>query len=249
MDLITGGCQTDTGDYPSALPALRSAVERADRAGTPRPGAVARALLGRFHLLRGETDEARRALQRSLEQAREDGWTAFLPWPESLIAEIDLRAGDVDASAAAFEHAFALGSQVGDPCWESISARGLGLVAAAQGDAPAAIEWLEEAPGRCRRLPDSWLWIEAYALEALCRVAVATGAPAAAQWIAELEALAARARMRELLARAMLHRARLGDAGALEAAGRLAVGIDNPALAAELAAAQESPAPAANSGR
>lgn len=110
-------------------------------------------------------------------------------------------------------------------------------MAAAQGDIPAALQWLEDARRRCRRLPDSWLWVEAYALEALCRVAVASGVPTAPQWIGELEAVAGRAGMRELLVRATLHRARLGHAGALDAARMLAAGIDNQALAVDLAAA------------
>jgi hypothetical protein len=50
-----------------------------------------------------------------------------------------------------------------------------------------------------------------------------------------LEVLTAKAGLRELLARATMHRARLGDAGAAEAAAFLASGIDNPALTAELA--------------
>ena len=142
----------------------------------------------------------------------------------------------MDAAAAGFEHAFALGCQIGDPCWESIAARGLGLVAAARGNGAAALEWLEDAVRRCRRLPDSWLWVDAYALEALCRVAVDHSAPSSSRWIAELEILAAKAGLRELLARATMHRARLGDPGAAQAAAFLAAGIDNPALIAELAA-------------
>ena len=233
--LITGACQTDRGDYRSALPALIAAVELAERAGTPRTAAVAGMGLGRLHLLRGDTAAARPALERSFERARGDGWTAFLPMPESLLAEIDLRTGDVDRAEAAFEHAFALGCQVGDPCWESVAARGLGLVHAARGDKPSALAWLEEATRRCRRLPDAWLWLEGYALDALCTVAVGIRAPGAPRWIAELEAIASRAGMRELLARAMLHRARLGDPGARAAAGALAARIDNPALAIDLA--------------
>ena len=211
-------------------------MEHARQAGTVRPAALAEAHIGRWHLLRGELEEARVALNRALEAAREGGWTSFIPWPESLLADADLRAGDVDAAAAGFEHAFALGCQIGDPCWESIAARGLGLVAAAQGSGAAAMEWLEDALQRCRRLPDSWLWVEAYALEALCRVAVDNGAPSSSRWIAELEVLAAKAGLRELLARATMHRARLGDAGAGEAATFLAAGIENPALTADLAA-------------
>ena len=237
VDLIAGGCHTDGGDYHAALPVLASAVDRADHAGAARTAAVAGALVGRLHLLRGETDAARPALERSLERARTGGWTAFLPWPESLLAELDLRNGDVGAATVAFEHAFALGCQVGDPCWESVAARGLGLVAAARQDVGTAIDWLVEATRRGRRLPDAWLWLEAYALEALCSVAVASGNPAAPRWIGELEAIAGRAGMRELLARAMLHRASLGDVAALDAARSLAVRIDNPSLAVDLAAA------------
>ena len=235
VEMIRGACYLDTADYVSALSPLGSAVARARRAGTVRPAALAEAHIGRWHLLRGELDEARVALHRALETAREGGWTTYIPWPESLLADADLRAGDVGAAAAGFEHAFALGCQIGDPCWESIAARGLGLVAAAQGNSTAAMEWLEDAVRRCRRLPDSWLWVDAYALEALCRVAVDNRAPSSAQWVAELEVLAAKAGLRELLTRATMHRARLGDAGAVEAAAFLAAGIDNPALIAELA--------------
>jgi tetratricopeptide (TPR) repeat protein len=234
IELIRGGCHTDAGDYGAAWPHLRAAIELAHRAGAVQPVALAAAHLGRWHLLRGEMEPARIALQRSLATARE-GWTAFVAWPECLIAEIDLRIGDVDAAAAGFEHAYALGCQIGDPCWESIAARGLGLVAAARSEVPTALEWLESAPRRCRRLPDSWLWIEAYGLETLCRVAVEHRAPSAPQWIDELEALASRAGMRELLTRARMHRATLGEPGALETARTLAAGIDNPALHAELA--------------
>ena len=69
--------------------------------------------------------------------------------------------------------------------------RGLGLVAAAQGDLARALELLLEAPKVCRRLPDTYLWIEAYGLDALCAVAVEHGVEAAPRWVDELEATAA----------------------------------------------------------
>lgn len=47
-------------------------------------------------------------------------------------------------------------------------------------------------------------------------------------------ALAARTGMRELAARAYLHRGRSGDGSALDAAQMLAAGTENPALAALL---------------
>jgi hypothetical protein len=52
--------------------------------------------------------------------------------------------------------------------------------------------------------------------------------PEAARWVADLEALATRTGMRELVARADLHRGRLGDRAAAEAAHVLAAEVDNP---------------------
>ncbi|MGI8518283.1 MAG: hypothetical protein ACR2ME_08090 [Acidimicrobiia bacterium] len=124
--------------------------------------------------------------------------------------------------------------QLGDPCWESLGARGLGLVAAERTDRSTAMAHLLEAPRLCRRFPDSYLWVEAYALEALCRVAVKDHAPGAPAMIAELESIAARTGMRELLARALLHRVTLGEWQALDVAQSLIALIDNPALATRL---------------
>ena len=161
--------------------------------------------------------------------------TAFGPWPESFRGELDLMVGDVASAQARFEHAFALGCEVGDPCWEGIALRGLGLAAAARGDVSHALDLLTEAPKRCRRLPDTYLWIEAYALDALCAVAVEHRAQATMQWIDRLEAIAARRGIRELLLRATAYRARHGEPGAIEAAHALAAQIENPALGRLLA--------------
>ena len=157
--------------------------------------------------------------------------TAFVSWPESFRGELDLALGDIDSAEARFEHAYAIGCQVGDACWESIGMRGLGLVAEARGDTSRALELLVDAPPLCRRLPDTYLWIEAYSLDALCAVAVKHGAEASPRWIDELEAITARRGIKELLLRATLYRARLGEPGALDAARSLASQIDNPALA------------------
>jgi DNA-binding SARP family transcriptional activator len=230
VDLIRGACRHDAGDYAAAGALLRSAVERARRLASGQPLAQALTLLGRFHLLRGEIEDALHVLDQALEEVEARGMTAFVPWPESFRGELDLVLGDVDSAEARFEHAFALGCQVGDPCWESIAARGLGLVSAARGDISRALELLVDAPKLCRRLPDTYLWIEAYGLDALCAVAVEHRAEATARWIDELEAIAARRGIRELLLRATVYRARVGEPGALDAARSLAAQIDNPAV-------------------
>jgi hypothetical protein len=49
-------------------------------------------------------------------------------------------------------------------------------------------------------------------------------------WIEQLEALASRTGMRELLLRGYLHRARRGDRDARDAAALLGAEIDNPSV-------------------
>ncbi|HSL63944.1 MAG TPA: tetratricopeptide repeat protein [Gaiellaceae bacterium] len=230
VDTTRGACRHDTGDYAAAGELLRSAVERARELPTGQPLAMALTMLGRYHLLRGEIEDALHSLDQALAEVDARRMTAFMSWPEAFRGELDLVLGDVDAAEARFEHAFALGCEVGDACWESIGLRGLGLVAAARGDIPRALDLLVQAPKQCRRLPDTYLWIEAYALDALCAVAVEHRAHGALPWIDELEATAARRGVKELVLRALLYRARLGEPGALEAAESLAAQIDNPAL-------------------
>ena len=231
VDLIRGASRHDVGDHAAAGEYLRSAVARSERLPAGQPLGQALTMLGRFHLHRGETEDAVHLLDRALAEAAARGMTAFVPWPESFRGEIDLALGDLDTAEARFEHAFALGCQVGDACWESVGIRGLGLTAAARGDSDRALELLAEAPKLCRRLPDTYLWIEAYGLDALCSVAVEHRPPATSQWIDELESVAARRGIRELVLHAALYRARLGEPGALDAARALAAQIDNPALA------------------
>ena len=229
--LIRGACRHDVGDHEAAAPLLADALARAEALDAPQPLGQALTLLGRFHLLRGDREAACALFDRALEEAAARGMTAFVPWPEAFRAEIDLADGDVGAAEARLEHAFALGCQVGDPCWESVSLRGLGLAAAARGDVARALELLVEAPRLCRRLPDTYRWIEVYGLDALCAVAVEHRSPAAPRWIAEFEAVAARRGIRELLLHAAVYRTLLGEPGAGDAARSLAAQIANPALA------------------
>ncbi len=231
---LRGVCESDMANYVGAHTHLQAAARLAAGAQATAPGAFAHTFLGRLHLLREDTADARAHLERGIELARQGAWTAFVPLPLSLLAEVTLLCGEAAGAGEAFEHAFTLSCQLGDPCWESLGARGLGLVAARKGDTPAALARLGEAPRLCRRFPDSYLWIEAYALEALCRVALQAKAPGASTMIAELESMAARTGMRELLAQALLHRASLGDPSAGLVAESLVASIENPALARRL---------------
>jgi DNA-binding SARP family transcriptional activator len=233
---VRGTILLDTGDYPAALADLERSLAGAPPERDPYNGAYVLATLGRLRLLRGEADEAEEPLTRALAIAR-DQWLAFRPWPEALRAEVDLVRGDLDAAQARYERAYALSCQLStSPCWQSLSGRGLGLVAAARGDVSEATRWLDDARRCGTRLSGSYQWVRCYALDALCGHATAHGLPGAPAWIATLEEWAGRRGLRELLARAYLHRAALGDGAALAVARELAVTIDNPALHARLEA-------------
>jgi DNA-binding SARP family transcriptional activator/ATP/maltotriose-dependent transcriptional regulator MalT len=238
VGVFAGMGRTDQADYPEAVAILEAALADAEAAGDARAEAYALTALGRLRVLRDEREAALAVLDRACAVAQDLGWTSFLPFPRSQRAEILLRAGDLDGADAALEGAYALACQVGDPCWESYALRGRGLLAAARGDDAAALDLLTAAPGACRRQRDAHTWVEVHCLEALCGFGVARGLPGAPGWVDELEASAARRGMRELVARAALHRVTLGQPGAAEHAAALVAGIDNPALAGAVSPAR-----------
>ena len=233
---------TDTAHYQRAIEELSRSLRLSNDAGDSTQMAFTLAMLGRAHLLRDELEPAGAAFDESLARARSENWTAFTPWPEALRGDVDLATGATDTAVERYEHAFALACQLGDPCWEGIAARGIGRAAAARDEIDKALEWLMEARTRCVRLPDAWLWIEAYTLDALCSLAVEHRLPAAPAWIEALAALAARTGMRQFAATANIYRGRLGDDAALTAARLQAAEIENPALSTMLGDPPAGPA-------
>ncbi|SFM83543.1 BTAD domain-containing putative transcriptional regulator [Variovorax sp. OV329] len=229
--IVRGSTLSDTAHYEAALATLREAHAMTEDLGDAKQASYALSMIGRVHLMRHDFDAATEALARSLELARRH-WTAFVPWPQSLWAEVRLLRGEVDLAAEHFAEAFALGCQLGDPCWEGIAGRGLGRVAMLRGQTAQSVETLADTISRCARLPDAYVWGKVYALELLCSVAVQGRLPQAPVWVDELEAVAAHSGMREFSVRARMHRAALGDATAAAAARALAREIDNAALAA-----------------
>lgn len=230
IDAVRSHVLQDVGRHGDAEAAATRAVDRGDRGDQPRAAVFALASLGRSALLRDQLDHARDVLDEAVARTRGIGWLAFLPWPECFAAEAMLRAGEVDAADEAFDHALTMGQQLGDPCWESVALRGLGLVAARRQEHDRALDLLARAPRACRRLPDSYRWVEGYGLEAVTAAAVQFGAPAAGEWADALVAFASEHGLRELLARGARHQASLGRPGAADLAETLAAGLDNPVL-------------------
>jgi len=234
---VRGMALSDRAHYEAAIALLTESVATARRCGDLRQAAWSLAILGRALLLRGQLPEAVEVLDDSLALVEAEGWVALQPFPEALRAEVALRQDDRDHAATLLDHAFALGCRLGDPCWEAMAARATGLIHEAAGERAAALACLRDAAVRAVRGADPYVWVHAYCLEALAAVAIADAATDARERVAELEQLAAHGDMRELVVRAALHRARLGDPGGSASARLLGEAIDNPALHADLAAA------------
>ena len=234
---VRGKALSDRAHYDAAIGLLWESVAAARRCGDVRQAAWSLAIIGRALVLRGEWEEAAEVLDHSLALVGEDGWVAFQPFPEALRAEAALRQGDRDRAMGLLDHAFALGCRIGDPCWEAMAARARGLGHEAAGERAAALACLRDAALRAVRVADPYVWMHAHCLDALAGVAIADAAPDARTVVDQLERLAARGDMRELVVRAAVHRARLGDPSGLAAARVLGEAIDNPLLRTALATA------------
>ena len=233
---VRGKALSDRAHYEAAIGLLEESVANARRCGDVHQAAWSLAILGRARLLRGQLPEAAELLDDSLGLVAAEGWVAFQPFPEALRAEVALRQGDPDTAVALLDHAFALGCRIGDPCWEAIAARARGLVHEAAGERAPALTWLRDATVRVVRVADPYVWMHAWCLDALADRRDRRRRALCPRRVAKLERLAARGDMRELVVRAALHRARLGDPSGLTAARLLGETIDNPALHAELSA-------------
>jgi tetratricopeptide (TPR) repeat protein len=198
--------------------------------GEPRREAFGLSMLGRVSLLQGRLAEATELLSTAGDIAERDHWLSFLPWPQALLGQAWLSLGDLDAAARTLEQSFARACQIGDPCWEGISARGLALLAEAQGDADRAFAVLLDARARANRLADPYVWLDVHILDALCVIGRRHGHPLTATWADVMLDRSSRTGMRELTVRAMLHEAASGVRGDAEAAAILAGDIDNPEL-------------------
>ena len=74
IEAMLGLAAADTGAHQRALDHLWRSVELAERTGSRQQASFSLSFVGRSHFLRGELDDARAALERSLALARETKW-------------------------------------------------------------------------------------------------------------------------------------------------------------------------------
>lgn len=225
-----GSVESDRSNYQRAEALLRDAVTNSQLARVPRLEAYALSMLGRVKLLLGDADLAVEHLDASIALAEREHWLAFMPWPQAMRGEAQLLRGDVNGAGAILEQAFARACQIGDPCWEGMSARGLALVAEASGRTTEAFETLADARVRGNRLADAYVWLQAYILDVQCALGRKHGHPETAAWIASMRELTSRSGMKELTVRSLLHGAALGCDGDATAAALLSTELENQTL-------------------
>lgn len=164
---VMGMHRCDRGDLVGSLQPLSESVERATRARHPRQAAWSYGLLGRSWLLLGEPARALATSRTSVSLCRGERWQAFLPFPLAIGAEAAMAEGaPADAVEDDLRAAFALGCQLGDPCWEGAAARGLALVSAHHGDLAAARDTVADGYARSAKHPDGYVFVQAWVLAA-----------------------------------------------------------------------------------
>ena len=203
---------------PGGLPAGRRAARRGHRLSRAAERAAARGVrpgdAGRVSLLRGELDDAAAdRLRRAVDAGRARPLARrSCPGRRRCSGRCCSRAVTSRGAAEALEQSFARACQIGDPCWEGISARGLALLRRRHGDADAAFPSSLDAraAGQPARRPlrrGSTCTSSTRSASS----AVATGTRDTPAWVEEMHRRASRTGMRELTVRAMLHGAALGD--------------------------------------
>jgi DNA-binding SARP family transcriptional activator len=229
---IQGMLASDTARYDAAVTALVESGRLAEAVGNRRQQAFSAALLGRVSLLRGELDQAAVSLDRAQAWITDEHWTSFEPFVAGLRGETHLASGELEAAAALIDRSWVMAELAGDHCFMALAAGAEARLFMEHGDLTAAAHWIDRGLG-----PKPWyLWYSARLLDTAAEVSIASRSPRASAFVDQLAELASRSGMREFVVRGQSHRALLGDEAAAQAVPWLARGIDNPALAAFLAA-------------
>ena len=225
---LRGLAFAETAHYDRSLAMFDMSAMLAGKAGKPRQVAWSHAMSARTHLVRNDLASAHHHVEEALEIASTERWAAFLPFPQVQRGELLRQHSDFSEAQIQLENAYALASEVGDLCWESLASRSLAAVARDQGQSQAAVEWTAKSLNH--QLPNAW--IQASAIEGKCHM-VAPANPALGRSTAQqLAAFADKNGFREFSARAAIQLGALGDTRAASAAVKLSRDIDNPALQA-----------------
>ncbi len=166
----------DWGRLEEAAERFDEALELARQAGAVRREAWTLGLGARTQHALGQLDTATEWARRSCELVNQERWTAFRPWPEVWLAHSRLARGELPGTVRHdAEVTFALARQIQDPCWEGATAELVALTHLAEHDVELARIWVADASTMCRRVTDSYRWLEVDILLVEAEVAQRSG--------------------------------------------------------------------------
>jgi len=228
--------EADLGRHEAAALLLSRSARIAASVDRPRQQLWSLGLLARSLLLAGRVGPAGEAAQASLSGARAARWNAFLPWPQAIHAECLAVVGRWNEARAEAEEAFALATELGDPCWEGMAGRVMSRLIQHDGDSDTAWSWIVDARRRCDRVPDRYVWVSSYIGLAQLELAASVDHALARTLATRLREDATRADLPEFQAWALTYQAASGDQDALGLARAVGGTVDNPLLHARIAA-------------
>jgi DNA-binding SARP family transcriptional activator len=158
-----GMCLSDRCDYERARSTLEAAVVWFSAARQRGWQGYAEAMLARSIERSGDPIGGSAIAQVGLDHVRRGGWRAVLPWPILVLADCALAAGDRGAASARFSEGLTFAAEIGDPCYQALALRGLGLLQA-PADLDAAIRLLGQGLTYCRQYRDVYPWARAVIL-------------------------------------------------------------------------------------
>jgi DNA-binding SARP family transcriptional activator len=175
--------EADIGQGAQAVQHALEAVALAEESTDPMRIAYATAYAGLALLLEDDIDRARSHVERSV--AVLSPMLVLLPWPLAMLAEIEARAGNFDASAELAARAVAISATTGVAYQRGLALRAEALVDAARGNHEAAVDKLTIALGHARRTTGegyTFHWPVAWILESLAQVSAHTDPEASQRW-------------------------------------------------------------------
>ena len=194
---VRGVSLLDRGDAGAAIAVFRHGLD-ADPGREHGFLPIMLSHAGRACLLAGDLPAARGHLEQALQIAQTRSWAGVTAAPLALLGHAAVATGDLVTARDLLEEAMARACQVGDPCWETWAAHGLGLHAAASGDPAAALHHLADAVTRSRPARGGHLWSHVWALTDAARLGRHRGDPRHVAWQEEALATAQRCGMRAL---------------------------------------------------
>ncbi len=186
--MFLAAIDADLGDFHGATSHALSAMSAARASGDAVRILYASAHAGRMHLMRGDVGAARTEVTKAL-AASDDIMHTFRPWLMTMLAEIELAEGNLDAARRAADAAGALAAVTSIPYQQALALRATGLIDAAAGDTSAAVTHLTEALSRARRTTGegyTFHWPIAFVLDSLAEVTALEDPSSSYQWTAAL---------------------------------------------------------------